>query len=693
MKKRLDELKEQLNFHNHRYYVLDDPLIADEQYDALLRELQHIESSHPDWVTADSPTQRVGAAPVASFQTVTHAVPMLSLGNAFDEEELTAFDKRVADLLRAEGVLGPTEQVSYNAEYKFDGLAVSLRYEKGHLVRGATRGDGYTGEDITSNVRTIKSIPLRLSGQPSSWPEVLEVRGEVLINQHDFAVLNQTQLARGDKAFANPRNAAAGSLRQLDPRITAQRPLRFFAYGWGEIKGVPSEAPIDLFALAPTSTQAEPYETQSEMLTWLRGLGFVVDQHVEVVSGVRALMAFYDKTLATRANLPYEIDGVVYKVNRLAFQSLLGFVARAPRFAVAHKFPAQETTTRLLAIEVQVGRTGAITPVARLEPVLVGGVIVTNATLHNEDEIRRKDVRVGDTVIVRRAGDVIPEVVAPLTELRPADAVRYEFPTHCPVCESTIERLTDEAIARCTGGLFCAAQRKQSIEHAVSRKALDVDGLGTKLIEQLVDSGRVKNLADLFTLNELELATYPRMGAKSANNVVQALAAAKTPTLARLIYALGIRHVGEATAKALADHFGDLAKVMVATEEELVQIDDVGPVVAASIAHFFAEEHNREVVLRLDTVGVVASLPETKSSSTKNAAVEGKTFVLTGTLPTWSRTEAQGLIEQAGGKVTGSVSKKTDFVVAGIEAGTKLIRAQQLGVTILDEDQLRQLLA
>lgn len=681
MKQRLEQLKEQIHFHNYRYYVLNEPLIADAQYDELLRELQALETEHPDWVSPDSPTQRVGAAPVSAFATIKHSRPMLSLGNVFNEDELYAFDKRVGDLLRADGVL-QNQAVSYNAEYKFDGLAVSLRYEHGLLVRGATRGDGVMGEDITSNVRTISSIPLRLQGDPQQWPSVLEVRGEVLMWHSDFERLNQTQTQRGEKAFVNPRNAAAGSLRQLDPRITAQRPLRFFAYGWGEIR----------FG-EETSVAAEPFTTQSKMLDWLAQLGFPVDAHRRVLQGAEALFQFYQQTEQVRATLPYEIDGVVYKVNNLAQQDILGYVARAPRFAVAHKFPAQEMTTRLLGIEVQVGRTGAITPVARLEPVFVGGVTVTNATLHNEDEIRRKDVRVGDTVVVRRAGDVIPEVVAPILDLRPEHTQPFVFPTHCPVCGSHIERPIDEAIARCTGGLVCAAQRKQSLEHAVSRKALDVDGLGTKLIEQLVDTDRVKNLADLFTLNQLELATYPRMGAKSAANVIQALEAAKTPTLARFIYALGIRHVGEATAKALADYFNDLERLIHASADELLQIEDVGPVVAAEIVNFFGESHNREVLVQLQQVGLVPQARQPLQVTTEEGPLRAKIVVLTGTLPSLSRTEAQALLEQAGAKVTGSVSKKTDFVVAGSEAGSKLAKAQSLGIPILDEAQLLQMLA
>lgn len=680
MKFRLKQLKEQLHHHNYRYYALDDPEISDAQYDALLKELESIEVEHPEWVTADSPTQRVGSKPVSAFGEIAHAVPMLSLGNAFDEAELTAFDERVVERLRAEGVLAEQQAVEYNAEYKFDGLAVNLRYENGVLVRGSTRGDGSTGEDITANIRTIGSIPLQLQRLDTEWPEVIEVRGEVLMLQADFEALNAAQTQRGEKPFANPRNAAAGSLRQLDPRITAQRPLRFFAYGVGVVE--------------PSSSVS--YRSQSELLDYLQQLGFPVDKHRKTLSGVAALLDFYAETAAARAELPYEIDGVVYKVNRLDFQDVLGFVARAPRFAVAHKFPAEEATTTLTAIEVQVGRTGAITPVARLEPVMVGGVVVTNATLHNEDEIRRKDVRIGDTVIVRRAGDVIPEVVAPVVDCRPEGAVVYEFPTTCPVCDSALERLEGEAIARCTGGMVCAAQRKQGLEHAVSRKALDVDGLGTKLIAHLVDQGRVNSLADLFTLNEVELATYPRMGAKSAANVVRALEAAKQPSLERFIYALGIRHVGETTAKALAQHFGQLEPLMQSTEEQLVEIEDVGPVVAASIAHFFAEPHNITALQQLSTVGVSpvsaqAMLANTVSANTLSA-LQNKTVVLTGSLEQWTRSEAKQLIEQAGGKVTGSVSKRTDYVVAGAEAGSKLRRAQELGITVLSEADLAQLL-
>lgn len=675
MEKRLKELKKEIALHNHRYYALDDPLISDAEYDALFNELLEIESQHPDWVTEDSPSQRVGSAPVSGFDTVQHSVPMLSLGNAFTEEDLSAFDKRVADALVNEGVWTAGQPLSYNAEYKFDGLAVSLRYEHGRLVRAVTRGDGYEGEDITSNIRTIAAIPLRLLDNDDYLPQVLEVRGEVLMNRTDFERLNEAQVERGEKPFANPRNAAAGSLRQLDPRITAQRPLRFFVYGWGEIDSL-------------------PYENQSEMLDWLLRLGLPVNAHRRVLTGVQALQEYYQETAEVRADLPFEIDGLVYKVNELELQTVLGYVSRAPRYAVAHKFPAQEATTRLLAIEVQVGRTGAITPVARLAPVEVGGVTVTNATLHNEDEIRRKDVRVGDTVVVRRAGDVIPEIVAPIMDLRPDKTELFVFPTHCPVCGSAIERPEDEAIARCTGGLVCAAQRKQNIEHAASRKALDIEGLGTKLIEQLVDRDRVKSLADLFTLTETELATYPRMGPKSAQNVVSAIQNVKTPALARFIYALGVRHVGETTARSLADHFQSLDALLDASEEQLQAVPDVGPTVAASVAHFFAEEHNREIITQLRSHGMQPQVPEqVNAAAAQDSVFAGKTIVLTGALTKLTRSQAKERLETLGARVTGSVSSQTDFLIAGERAGSKLTQAQKLGVEVLDEAALLAQLA
>lgn len=691
-KQRLEKLRQEINQHNYRYYVLDAPSVTDADYDVLMRELQAIEAAHPEWISPDSPSQRVGAAPANGFATVRHAVPMLSLANAFDEDELTAFDKRVSDTLLSAGLLRPGEQVEYNAEYKFDGLAVSLRYEDGVLVQASTRGDGATGEDISSNIRTIQSVPLRLLGKEGSWPAVLEVRGEVLMNKEDFDALNQEQLRKRDKVFVNPRNAAAGSLRQLDPRITAQRRLRFYAYGWGEISVQTPSPQQDLLSQLQHEF-AEPYATQAEMLQWLRQLGLPVNRNHEVVKGVKGLLAYYQQTGEQRAHLPFDIDGVVYKVNYLDQQRVLGFVARAPRFAIAHKFPAEEAQTEVLGIDVQVGRTGAITPVARLKPVFVGGVTVTNATLHNEDEIRRKDVRVGDHVVIRRAGDVIPEIVRSIIELRPATTSAFVMPTECPVCGSAIERVEDEAIARCTGGLVCAAQRKQTVAHAVSRKALDMGGIGEKLIEQLVESERVKTLADLYTLKVEELLLLPRMGQKSAANVIKAIDDARNPELARLLYALGIRHVGETTARDLAKHFGDLDKIMSATEEELLEVSAVGPVVAASIAHFFSEPHNREAVQRLLEAGVRITLPEAPAEgSQRSQSLSGQTFVLTGTMPTWTRDEATRHILGAGGKVSGSVSSKTAYVVAGAEAGSKLRKAEELGVAVLDEDGLKALL-
>lgn len=683
-------LRAEIEQHNVRYYVYDDPSISDAEYDRMMRELQDLEAAHPELVTPESPTQRVGAAPVSAFGSVRHAVPMLSLGNAFDEEDVVAFDRRVTDTLRGAGLLGPAQQAEYFCELKLDGLAISLRYEDGRLVQAATRGDGQTGEDVTSNIRTIKAIPLQLTG---AAPKVLEVRGEVLMNRADFEKLNAAQAKRDEKVFVNPRNAAAGSLRQLDPRITAKRPLRFFAYGWGEVQGLPG-AQSGLFDEAPAGATGAaaatlPEKSHGAMLDWLAALGLPVNvKHNHRATGAEGLMAFYAKVGALRPDLPYDIDGVVYKVDSLPAQKLLGFVARAPRFALAHKFPAEEATTTLLDIEVQVGRTGAITPVARLKPVFVGGVTVTNATLHNEDEIRRKDVRIGDTVIVRRAGDVIPEVVGAVLDQRPADAREFVMPKACPVCGSAIERLEDETIARCTGGLFCAAQRKQTLWHAASRKALDIEGLGEKLVEQLVDSGRVKSLADLFSLRPLELVGLDRMGQKSADNLVEAIDKARAPALGRLLFALGIRHVGETTARDVARHFGSIEAIMDADEDALSSVPDVGPVVAGSIRRFFAEQHNRDVIDQLKAQGVHPVAEAVPQDTT----LAGKTFVLTGTLPNWTREEASMRIQAAGGKVSGSVSKKTAYLVAGEDAGSKLTKAQELGVTVLDEDALKALL-
>ena len=680
----LHQLRQEIAQHNYRYYVLDDPTVSDAQFDALMVQLQALEHEYPELITPDSPTQRVGGQALQAFNTVRHAVPMRSLGNAFELDDVQSFDRRVGDTLREAGLLAADQLVQYAVELKFDGLAVSLRYEQGRLVQAATRGDGQTGEDITSNMRTVRSVPLSLIGP---YPDVLEVRGEVLMHRSDFEALNDAQQARGDKRFVNPRNAAAGSLRQLDPRITATRPLRFFAYGWGQIQGA-AKGQTDLFSRASAETEL-PRATHAEMLGWFESLGLPVNRFRDVVQGAPGLMSFYERVARQRDNLPFDIDGVVYKVNSLQAQNVLGYVAKAPRFAVAHKFPAQEVTTRLLGIDVQVGRTGAITPVARLEPVFVGGVTVTNATLHNEDEIRRKDVRIGDTVVVRRAGDVIPEVVAPVLALRPADAQSFVMPERCPVCDSAIERLEDEAVARCTGGLFCGAQRIQSITHAVGRKALDVEGMGEKLAIQLVESGRVKSLADLFTLTEHELAAYERMGPKSAQNLVQSIAKAREPALGRLLFALGIRHVGETTARDLARHFGSIAALMDASEEQLLQAPDVGPVVAGSIRRFFAEPHNRQVIADLQQAGV---RPVAEQQAQGELPLAGKTLVLTGTMPNWSRDEATRYVLAAGGKVSGSVSRKTAYLVAGEEAGSKLTKARELGVPVIDETGLRQLL-
>ncbi len=676
-RRKLSELRERIAEHNRRYYVEDSPTVSDAEYDRLMAELLEIEAGHPDWVTPDSPSQRVGAAPLGAFGSVRHTVRMLSLGNAFEASDIQAFDERVAGILRDAGLL-PRGVVEYVAEYKFDGVAVSLRYEGGRLALAATRGDGQVGEDITANIRTLRSVPLRLRG--ADVPAVLEVRGEVLMTRADFDRMNLAQADHGEKTFVNPRNAAAGSLRQLDPRVTATRPLRFFAYGWGQI-------------LDEAGREVLPRGRHGEMLDWLGGLGLPVSPGRRPCLGAEGLLAFYAEIGAARAGLPYEIDGVVYKVDDLKAQEVLGFVARAPRFAIAHKFPAQEETTLLEGIDVQVGRTGALTPVGRLRPVFVGGVTVTNATLHNEDEIRRKDVRIGDTVVVRRAGDVIPEIVGPVVELRTGKEIPFDMRAMCPVCPvcgSAVERPEGEAITRCTAGLFCPAQRKQTLWHAASRKALDIDGLGDKLIEQLVDSGRVRTLADLYSLGELELSTYPRMGRKSAANLVEAIDKSRHPPLSRLLYALGIRHVGETTARDVARHFGSIDAVMAATEDDLLAVPDVGPVVAASIQRFFSEAHNREVIAALREAGVE---PVTEAAPAGEKPLAGKTLVLTGTLPSLSRDEATRMILAAGGKVSGSVSRKTAWVVAGEEAGSKLAKAAELGVPVLDEDGLKALLA
>ncbi|WP_027814834.1 NAD-dependent DNA ligase LigA [Paraburkholderia bannensis] len=661
-------LRAELERANHAYYVLDQPELPDAEYDKLFRELQQIESEHPDLIAPDSPTQRVGGEAAAGFEQVVHDVPMLSLNNGFADEDIAAFDKRVHDTLgKAEG-----DEVEYACELKFDGLAISLRYVDGVFVQASTRGDGTTGENVTENVRTIRSLPLRLKG--NRVPKVLDVRGEVLMFRRDFARMNERQREAGQKEFANPRNAAAGSLRQLDSKITAQRPLSFFAYGIGVLEGEPMPA------------------THGELLDWYAEMGLPVNGERAVVKGAQGLLDFFRAVGEKRDGLPYDIDGVVYKVNRRDEQDALGFVSRAPRFALAHKFPAQEALTTLLAIDVQVGRTGAITPVARLEPVFVGGATVTNATLHNEDEVRRKDIRIGDTVIVRRAGDVIPEVVSALLERRPEDAREFVMPTECPVCGSRIERLPDEAIARCTGGLFCPAQRKQALWHFAQRRALDIDGLGEKIIDQLVDQNLVRTPADLFNIGFATLAELDRMADKSAQNLLDSLEKAKSTTLARFIYALGIRQVGESTAKDLARYFGSLDPIMDASIEQLLEVKDVGPIVAESIHQFFAEEHNRTVIEQLRAPGKVTWVEGPPAPKAPVGVLAGKTVVLTGTLPTLTRDAAKEMLEAAGAKVAGSVSKKTDYVVAGADAGSKLAKAEELGVPVLDEEGLHKLL-
>ena len=646
----------------HAYYVLDNPIVPDSEYDHLYRELLDIEATHPGWITSESLSQRVGGSALKAFDSVIHAVPMLSLNNAFEDEELIAFDRRCREGLHI-------DQVDYAAELKFDGLAISLRYEHGSLVRAATRGDGASGEDVTANIKTIRAIPLKLNGE--NIPAVLEVRGEVFMHLKDFQKMNEQAATKGEKEFANPRNAAAGSLRQLDSKITAKRPLSFFAYGLG--------------VLEPKSWLPKTHE---ELLNTYVILGLPVCAERRVLKSVEEILTFYNEVGAKRDFLPYDIDGVVYKVNSFSEQAKLGFVSRAPRFALAHKFPAQEALTTVLGIDVQVGRTGAITPVARLAPVEVGGVTVTNATLHNEDEVKRKDVRIGDTVSVRRAGDVIPEVVSVVKERRPANTTEFVMPTNCPVCESHIERLADEAIARCSGGLFCGAQRKQALIHFAHRRALDIEGLGEKIVDQLVDHNLVRTPADLYRLGFTAIANLERMGEKSADNLIQAINQSRNTTLARFIFALGIRHVGETTAKDLANHYQSIPALMDADIEDLLTVKDVGPVVADSISNFMKEAHNREVIEQLLASGMQLSVEEKVIS----AAVSGKTFVLTGTFPSMTRDEAKDLLEKAGAKVAGSVSKKTDYVVAGTDAGSKLTKAEELGVSVIDEAAMLDLL-
>lgn len=658
---RAANLRDEINRHSYQYYVLDAPTIPDAEYDRLFSTLQKLEQDHPELKTVDSPTLRVGGAPLPEFSQVQHAVPMLSLNNGFEDDDIIAFDRRVREGLETD------QEVAYAIDLKFDGLAINLRYVDGIFTQAATRGDGFTGEDVTENIRTIRSIPLRLNTPHP--PAILDVRGEVLMFKRDFEKLNARQREAQAKEFANPRNAAAGSLRQLDSKITAQRSLRFFAYGIGKLEGV------DL----PSSHRA--------LLDWYRSMEIPVCEEQAVVQGAEGLLAFYRLIQTKRDQLPYEIDGVVYKVNSFSSQETLGFVSRAPRFAIAHKFPAQEALTTVLDIEVQVGRTGAITPVARLAPVFVGGVTVTNATLHNEEEVRRKDIRIGDTVSVRRAGDVIPEVVSSVLEKRPADAREFVMPSTCPICGSPIVKPEDEAIARCSGGwISCAAQRKGGLFHFASRKAMHIDGLGEQLIEQLVDKNVVTTAADLYKLGLTSLAALDRMAEKSAQNIVQALENSKATSFARFIYALGIRHVGEATAKDLAAHFRNIDALIGASEEALLTVNDVGPVVASSIKDFFSHPLNVELVQQLIASGI--HWPEIPEAEQGTRPLLGMTLVLTGTLPSLSREQATAIVEAAGGKVSGSVSKKTSYVVAGEEAGSKLLKARELGITVLTEDEL-----
>lgn len=666
---RARELREQLHSHAWRYYTLDDPLIPDAEYDRLFRELQALEAEYPALRTPDSPTQRVGAAPLDGFVPVRHAVPMLSIRTETDTTPAgaIAFDARVRKEL---GLTDADPPVVYVGEPKFDGLAMSLRYVDRVLVQAATRGDGEVGEDVTQNIRTIGQIPLRL---PDTAPALIEVRGEVYMRRDEFERLNERQRAAGEKTFVNPRNAAAGAVRQLDPSIAAQRPLSFFAYALGE--------------LAPGAQVAT---TQFELLQTLKSWNFPVSPSVKRCVGASELVAYHAAMAAERDQLPYDIDGVVYKVDSFALQRELGFVTREPRWAVAHKYPPQEELTTVLAIDVQVGRTGKLTPVAKLAPVFVGGVTVTNATLHNEDEARRKDIRVGDTVIVRRAGDVIPEIVGTLPERRVGTPAPFTMPSHCPVCGSAVVREEGEADHRCSGGLFCPAQRKQAILHYAQRRALDIEGLGDKLVDQLVDAGLVHTVADLYRLGLTALAALDRMAEKSAANVLAAIEQSKSTTLPRFIFGLGIRHVGEATAKALARHFGSIEALMAASEAQLAEVEDIGPVVARSIRTFFDQPHNREVVEQLRACGV--HWTEGPPAERSQQPLAGKTFVLTGTLPTLAREQAKALLEAAGAKVTGSVSKKTDYVVAGAEAGSKLEKAHALGVQVLDEAGMFELL-
>ena len=664
LQRQVARLRADIDRHNYRYHVLDDPEVSDAEYDRLLTQLRRFESENPELIVPDSPTQRVGGAPVAAFAQVRHRVPMLSLDNAFEPEDVVAFDRKVRERLETE------REIDYACEPKLDGLAVSLTYRQGSLEVAATRGDGSVGEDVTHNIRTIQSVPLRLAG--SGHPDMLEVRGEVVMSIPGFREMNRKAAERGEKTFVNPRNAAAGSLRQLDPRLAASRPLEIFFYAAGNVEGrkLPGR--------------------HSETLALLREWGLRTSPESRVVQGVEGLLAFYEDIGNRRSSLRYQIDGVVYKVDELQLQRELGFVARAPRWAIAHKFPADEEMTHVRAVEWQVGRTGALTPVARLDPVFVGGATVSNATLHNIEELQRKDVRIGDTVVLRRAGDVIPEVVKVMVEQRPPGAVPVELPAKCPICGSDVEREEGEAIARCTGALVCPAQLKESLRHFASRRAMDIEGLGSKLVDQLVESGMVEDAAGLFRLQAAQLSELDRMGDKSAAKLAEALERSKSTTLARFLFALGIRDVGEATAESLAKHFRTLKALREAPVEVIEEVQDIGPITAAHVRAYMDESRNAGVIDQLVELGV--RWPETPAATSKGGPLEGKTFVLTGRLASLSRDEAGDLIRGAGGSVSGSVSRKTDFVVAGDEAGSKLKKANDLGLRILEENEFLKLL-
>ena len=667
VEKQIQELREKLRYHSYQYYVLDDPHVPDAEYDRLYNQLLALEKDNPQLVTADSPTQRVGSTPLAAFEQIQHQMPMLSLDNVFNEDDLQAFNQRVKDRLKTDA------EIEFTGEPKLDGLAISLRYEKGELIYAATRGDGATGENVTQNVRTMKSVPLRLFG--SGYPDVLEVRGEVFMPKAGFERLNRQAREKGGKEFANPRNAAAGSLRQLDPEVTARRPLSIYCYSIGVVQG------------------GVMADTHFEILAQLRSFGLPVCKEIKRLHGISACLDYYQDISNRRDDLPYDIDGIVYKVNSIELQKRLGFVARAPRWAIAHKFPAQEEISRIIDVDFQVGRTGAVTPVARLEPVFVGGVTVSNATLHNMDEIRRKDIRVGDQVIVRRAGDVIPEVARVLPGSRKKALPEITMLAKCPVCGSAIEQIEGEAIARCSGGLYCQAQRAEAIKHFASRKAMDIDGLGDKLVEQLVEGDLIHTPADLYQLSCETLASLERMAEKSASKLVAALDKSKHPSLSRFIYALGIREVGETTALNLANEFKTLSAIQHADYDQLIEVQDIGPIVAQHIVNFFQQQHNVDVIEQLLTAGIQVQDVIQAASEQAGSPFYGKTVVITGTLPTMSRGEAKEKLLAAGAKVTGSVSAKTDYLLAGDKAGSKLTKAEKLAVEVIDEKTMLSLLA